>query len=473
MKFKFVCCKITLFFSKPEKNPQTKMDSIWNRLCLHALARSVTYGNVLLQPMFASAQAFYFQSSEESDVQYYVSMANWHLFMFSVAGFFARTFILFFPQHETRTLLFGLVLWACGLCVFVFLPNIEHLSFGVYHGISISTVSLGGGIYYWASLGDVMLMSHTLYTKDLHSHQYGDVLHKIALIFGCFSTAYMYFGHWFYVQLLPFVGSNNGASFWFMQSFLFGVSFPVVVCLLVEEYNHPFVPDWHPNGNLRSEYDKIRKDQFVKKGDVNLPSHFGSFEIHLFFIVLFGIFKNIPPVTLYLNQHYSQQTNEELLFWRSLGMLLGESLFALLYTIVYLPSIAAIIMPIIIMDWQLNMDYVTRIYADVIIYGFCVGALNVWVFHRVAIQWLVLIEQEDGLYDRLNILLFMLSLASLPGDVLLNLTILYADSLASSSAILTPSFVMALATMFVICVHWFVYNLYENVQIIKNKNEQA
>jgi len=413
-------------------------DPFWNKLCLHALVRSVVVGNVLMQPMFADKQAFFFENSTDPiRVQEYVYAANRQLIVFSLVGWVGRVLVLAFPTWDRKLSYGGLVLWVFGL--FLLTAMSGSISFNTYQALSYAFISCGGGLYFWCSLDDVIYLTKILTGR-----------HKVLIIFGCFSAAYIYVTHWIYRD---FAYTTSG--YLSVQPTLFLISVPLTSLLFAEEWavrNEVVVAT---ETTLREEWNTLITISFKNKTL--------SFQTHILFMLIYGIFRQMLTPTLFLDKLYTPSENESLLFWRSFGLILGEALFLIAFRWVYIPTFAAVILPILLADWRAHANTFSHIVVDVFFVGFCVGTLNVWVIHRIITQWL-LVEGVPATKRRLNILLFIMASSLLAGDLLINAIVALIhthQAYFQSSVILFPSFVVAVVIALVIMTHWVLFNVYE------------
>lgn len=384
----------------------------WNRLCLHAIVRSVVIGNMYMAPMFAANQALYFDgSSREEFVEYYVSMANWQLFAFSFVGWLGRACVVLRPGMDRVLSLVGLLMWTFGLLVFTCYAG--TISFDVYQITAVLFVSAGGGLYFWCSLDDVIISSLGL-----------SAIHKTTLLLGCLTTVYASAAQLAYTDLAR-------AGYLFVHPLMFMIGAPLSACLMFEEFRNTTacIKD--------AEEERVSTDKRAR-----------SFCAHIAFVLVFGLFKHIPSLTLFVNSGRNAIQKEILLLARSLGTLFGEALFVFATRHLYLPMASSIALPLVVWNWKVSdASQFTRIVLDVLLYGYCVGTFNAWAFHRMYEQWLYVPTKRH-----LGQLLFILSSALLPGDIMLNL---YMVSFGDH--ILWPAFALSCAMGLLLVSHWILY----------------
>ena len=368
-------------------------------------------GNLLMQPMFASAQAVYFGSF---DVQLFVELANRHIATFGLSGVIARFILWQYPSTKYSTVVSGLCIWLLSVITLASY-SIFGIPFLLYETLISTGVSIGGGIYFWGTVDDVIV--------GAKEDQY------LALAYlGIFSSAYMYITHWIYIDFAQVTG-----GFVFVNIVLLMLVLPTAILLL--------------SGN-------IILPQILC--EARPEHHTTSFIAHVFFILLFGIFRQIPTLTLYLRHHHTQDETNLLLFYKATGVILGEFLASSLPAWEYIHLPFGFILPLAMFHWMENADDFSSIIPDMFIFGLCIGVLGVWVYHRILIEW----RSNNSSLEYLRRLLFLLALALLPGDFIVNLVIFTNDerfSSWSSKQVLEPAFGISCAVLIALFTHAVLY----------------
>lgn len=427
----------------------TTDDSCWEKLCLHAILRSIVIGNLTMQALFVRKQAAFFEGVETQEtVERYIRDAHTQTVVFGIVGLFTRSLLLWKPFMDKHLSYLGIALWITGIFVFTMISS--SITYPVSFTLSVTLLSGGGGLYYWASTDDIILL-----TKYLTNP------HLFMIIFGGLTTAYVVGTHWIYIDL-----SSTNIGYSFVNPIIFLMSFPIIISLCTEEWLHKdpieMVTQRESSPNYAEEWANIvPNQQNIEEGEKpNSPRSY-SFEIHVTFLFFFAIFRQLPPITLFLNIQYTLEQNEVLLFWKSLGTMFGNMFFAAFYRWMYIPSVCAMILPICIADWLINQDNFTLIERNIFVYGFCVGILEVWTVKRVIDQWLIRFS-----WYRLTILLWIVSVVSLPGDLFTSIWIELFNAISRSVAdkyiLLSPSMLISCICLLLILMHWIVFYLYED-----------
>lgn len=393
-----------------------------DKLCYHAIVRSMVLGNVYMQPLFAKKQALYFrQSTADLDARYFLMLANWQIVLFSISGFASRLLLWKLPEAERALTYTGLCLWFIGLLILAIVPTNQEL----YEAITMVCVATGGGMYYWATVDDIIYT-----TRKVHNH------HLVLAMLGVFSTVYMYCTHWLYIDFADLSG-----GFVFVHPVLLMLAAPSTILLAISEHYRPY-----------------RIDPERKAAQCVEQRHQNSLIVHLAFLFLYGIFKHIPAITLYLGHHHTQRENESLLFYRTIGLVVGEVLYVLVYQVTFIPVIASIALPIILRDWAFFADRFDLIVADVILYAICNGILSVWAYNRVLVFW----EDLGRTRANLNYAILVMVTILLPGDLLVNLFVYIntdvLNTLPSSSILYIPLY-LSIPIALLIALHWTIYEL--------------
>jgi hypothetical protein len=384
----------------------------WNKLCYHVVVRSMIYGNVYMQPLFATKQALFFN---REDVIYFVGIANWQIVLFNGIGWLCRFILWKFPKLEKYFIYFGLLLWILGLIILAGFSR--NITLPIYESITMLCLSIGGGMYYWSTIDDIIYMN-------------GNVpnYHIILAILGVLSTLYMYFTHWLYIDY---------ANFIIVYPTLLTLALPSTILVIVEEFSNKL---------------EIKEKEIKESNN----KHNTSFGIHILFMIIYGIFKNIPAMTLYLGHNHTTRENEVLLFWRTVGFVLGEILFVLVYQWIYIPVVVCIALPLILKDWIFYVSNFDIIIVDVVLYAYCVGILNVWVYRRVLMHW----EEIGSSKTNLNLLILIMSTSLFPGDILINWFVYLNDQTIytlPSSMVLYPSLYLSIALLVLLVAHSFSF----------------
>lgn len=391
-----------------------------DKLCYHAIVRSMVLGNVYMQPLFSKKQALYFrQSTEDVDVRYFLMLANWQIVLFSLSGFMSRFLMWKLPESERTLIYTGLFLWFLGLIVLAIAPTDQTL----YEVITMVCISTGGGMYYWATVDDIIYT-----TRKVHNH------HLVLAMLGVFSTVYMYCTHWLYIDFADLSG-----GFVFVHPVLLLLAAPSTTLLAVSEYYYPY---------------KISPEP--KLAECAESTHSNSLLVHLAFLFLYGIYRHIPAITLYLGHNHTQSENESLLFYRTIGLVIGEVLYVLVYQLTFIPVVVSIALPIILHDWAYFAANFNLIVADVILYAICNGVLSVWAYNRMLVYW----EELGRTRANLNYVILVMVSTLLPGDLLVNLFVYIntdvLNTIPSSTLLYVPLY-LSIPMAILLALHWTLY----------------
>lgn len=389
----------------------------WNRLCVHAIARSAVLGNVQLAPALATNSAIYFTGIFSiAAIHEHLLLANWQLFVFSLCGWVARTVLIIRP-HWARTLyLLGILVWTFGLAVCVLILPSSSIS---THTTTLLISAAGGGVYFWCSLDDSIIVAQNVATRDL-----------ILLVFGCLSASYVHAAQWTLTDIAQY-----SPAFPLVYRLFFAISAAITTLIAISEYRR--IPDG--NGHSRAAT------------SLAPPDTDKAFATHLASLVIFGILRNLPTLYLFIPVYFSPYQNAILVILRWTGILLGETLFAYVIPIFNLPIATGLMLPAVLFVWGLlGVRYEITALA-VLIYGYCIGTLGVWAFHRTLLEW----SRQKPDPTRLNHLLYAVSSALLPGDLILNIFV--AMMITSYEHVLVwPAFGLSLLLAILIVVHWVV-----------------
>lgn len=395
-------------------------DPEWNRLCLHAIARSVALGNVQLAPILSTQAAIYFRGVfSVSAIHDHLILANWQLFAFSLAGWLGRCALLQDPNWYGALYNTGLLIWVLGLATNVAFGGASELA----HVASLVVSSIGGGVYFWCSIDDTIVSAKMLGTKDL-----------ILIIFGCLSTSYVNAAQWTLTDI-----ARASPGFPLIYTIFLLIAAPL--CLLV------FLEEARRSPRI-----------FVPPPATPLSPLSPSFCLHVTFLFVFGIFRNVPALSLFLPINFSPAENALLVFLRWTGVLIGELTFLVVFDAINLPVTVSIILPFTLLAWGSLGDRYEISALSVLIYGYCIGTLGVWALHRVLQEWNR--HPSEPTLHHLNPFMYTISVALLPGDLFLNL--FASIMLTSSSALLVwPAFGLSVLNAALIAMHWVVYTIYK------------
>lgn len=426
-------------------------DEYWKKLCLHALVRGMVFGNLSSQHMFATKHALFFRNSTEPEVVLsYVLASNHQLAVFSFVGCATRTLLIALPNWNGFLTYIGLGCWILGLVAISALG--ESISFQAYQMLSLFLVSVGGGMYIWSSMDDVILLTS-------HQSQY----HAMIVMLGCFSTVYMVGTHWLYTEF----STAAKMGYLFVHPVLLMLGLPLVVGLCVEERIRGRYSEYASRIRSVSMWNELC---FVLSSEslllteeektIRIASRSFSFDAHILFIVFFGIFKHLASMILVISNKYTVEENELFFLWKSAGLVLGESLFSLCYQWMYIPTISSTILPIVMLDWLAHPMDSSRVLTNIFLLGLCVGTLNVWIVHRVITQWIL--RPSKG---RLTVLLWIMSIASLPGDISVNWIVELSKNATGNphASVLSLSVVLSFLVVFAVTMHWIMFHMYEGI----------
>lgn len=384
----------------------------WNRLCIHAVARSAVLGNVQLAPVLATNSAIYFTGIFSiAAIHEHLLLANWQLFVFSLCGWAARTVLIVRP-HWARTLyLLGIIVWvlALALCVLIWPSSISA------HTATLLLSAAGGGVYFWCSLDDSIFTAQNVATRDL-----------MLMVFGCLSASYVHAAQWTLTDIAQY-----SPAFPLVYRLFLAIAVAVASLLFLSEYRRESVHTTPPQ--LRT----ARPDR--------------SFAVHLAALVVFGILRNLPTLYLFLPVYFSPNQNAILIVLRWTGVLLGEFLFVYAIPLLNLPVATSLLLPAVLFVWgALGTRYeITAL--SVLVYGYCIGTLGVWAFHRILLEWTKLPPDPVTL----NHLLYAISSALLPGDLMLNIFVAMMIS-SYEHVLIWPAFGLSLLLAALTVAHWAV-----------------
>ena len=403
------------------KNVENKF---WAKLCLHAIVRGMVVGNLQTQASFAFHQSARFSNSTEVNVlKPYIQSANIQATVFICAGLLARLIVIKFPSISRFLAYFGLGIWLIG--VGALWAAGWFITWSMFEILSYSLVDIGGGVYFWASLDDIVLLG-------LESN------HLILAVFGCFATAYSFVIFWIYGDFI-----DLECGFLFIYPLLFILAFPISLVLGIEEWNVGSTYIDKPVDAHISTWEFIKK-MFRYSGDI-------SFGLHLVFVVVFSVLVQLPPLNLYLHHNRSIVQSQALTFWYWIGLVVGETSFSILFRFSWIPVCASLLLPLLIGLWSLLVHDIVGLSAVVFFYGSCVGILNIWVVHRVVGEWLKKKSERD-----LRLYILALCVCMIPGVVLIN-TLMSAmedfDGVIHHNSFLIPAFSLALISSGLVVWH--------------------
>lgn len=385
----------------------------WNRLCIHAVARSAVLGNVQLAPVLATNSAIYFTGIFSiTAIHEHLLLANWQLFIFSLFGWIARTILIAFPYWARNLYILGIIIWSLGHVINVLIWPSSLL----VHTTLLLFSASGGGIYFWCSLDDSIIVSNNVATRDM-----------MLLVFGCLSASYVHAAQWTLTDIAQY-----SPAFPLVYRLFMVIAVTITTILL--------------NAELRRE--SIVKTTYTPVTSVKPDK---GFAVHLASLLIYGILRNLPTLYLFLPVFFTPSENAILVILRWTGLLLGEFLFAYLLPKINLPVATSLLLPAVLFVWGgLGKRYeITAL--SVLIYGFCIGTLGVWAFHRILIEWTKL--PTDPII--LNHLLFAISSALLPGDLLLNIFV--AIMITSYEHVLIwPAFALSVLLAVINIIRWII-----------------